>query len=69
MQNMEASTILGYAGAIIVFLGGIVLAGIRATISSIKNDIEDLYRKRNEDRSQLDRLSGEHEAICGKKHR
>ena len=69
MQNVEASTILSYAGAIIIFLGGLVLAGIRATVNSIKNDIEDLYRKRNEDRSQLDRLSGEHEALCGKKHR
>lgn len=69
MQNVEASTILAYAGSIIVFLGGLVLAGIRATIGSIKKDIDELYKKQNETRSQLDRLSGEHEAICGKKHR
>jgi hypothetical protein len=69
MQNVEASTILAYAGSIIVFLGGLVLAGIRSTVGSIKKDIEELYKKHGETKSQLDRLNGEHEAICGKKHR
>ncbi len=69
MQNVEASTILAWAGSIIVFLGGLVLAGIRATISNIKKDIEQLYKYHGESKSQLDKLSGEHEALCGKKHR
>lgn len=42
---MDNAQILAVAGSIIVFLGGIVLAGIRATVSRLEAADQDFYRR------------------------
>lgn len=60
MQNLETSQILAIAGSIIVFLGGLVLASIRATVATVKKDIDKLYTLNADLRHDFDVLYGEH---------
>ena len=60
---METAQILSIAGGIIVFLGGLVLAGIRATLTTIKKDIEKLYEIHAKIRHDFDLLCGEHNTM------
>lgn len=68
MQNLETTVISYIIGGVISMVFGLVLRGISGTIGTIKSDIESLYKMHNKSQSQLDKLQGEHDALC-KKHR
>lgn len=67
MHGLETSQVLAGAGAIIVFLGGLVLAGVRGTITRIKADIENIKKDYEELHLDFVALKSEHNIYCGER--
>jgi hypothetical protein len=65
VHGLETSQVFAAAGAIIVFLGGLVLAGVRGTITRIKADIETMKKKFEDLHLDFVALQSEHKIICG----
>ena len=45
MYTIETAQIFNIAGAVILFLGGIVLANIRSTVSTLKRNDDQIFNR------------------------
>ena len=68
MQNLSTDQIITIGSGTITLLVGFIVANIRATMTGVKSSIDTLFKEHNKTQSQLDKLQGEHDALCGKKH-
>lgn len=74
MQDMETSLLVKFGPIILSLVIGLIQYSLRALLKNIKDDIADLkedvqalYARDEETNHKLDKLLGEHNALCARK--